>query len=719
MSFFYPATLFVSAALLFWVQPMVAKMILPLLGGTPAVWNTCMLFYQTLLLAGYAYAHFLSSRLAPRRQAVAQGVLLAAAFFVLPIGIAKAGAPPADGNPIPWLLSTLTLALGLPFFVVSSTSPLLQRWFSLARRDRDPYFLYSASNLGSLLALVAYPLFLEMNFPLAVQSRAWSAGFAVLAALTAMCAVGLWRTAPAPRPAAASAGAAIPAARRLQWVALAFVPSSLFLGVTTYITTDIAPMPLLWVVPLALYLLSFVWVFARRPPFPSENFLRALPMTLLPAALLLMTEASRPAWLVMLVHLANLFVVAMVCHGELARRRPPAENLTEFYLWMSVGGAAGGLFNALLGPVLFNEVAEYPLTLVLAAALWPRPESERPKWTDVLWPAALGLGTWAALQIAGGLLPARLSLKPLLALPVIVCFLFSTRPLRFGLGLGSLLLVALRLPDETGRKLFVDRSFFGVNRVSLDPEGRFHWFTQGRTIHGGQSLDPARRREPITYFHRAGPIGQLFTALREKAPSLRVGITGLGAGVFAGYAVPGDAWDFYEIDPLVERIARDERYFTFLSESPAPVRVILGDARLSLVHAPEAGYDLLVFDAFGSDAIPVHLVTREAVALYLKKLAPGGVLVFNLSNRYLRLLPVLGNLAADAGLAALFQEDLDVTPELVRDGKLPSRWVVMARDPKDFGALARDPRWQILPPAPDRPVWTDDFSNILSVFRWE
>jgi hypothetical protein len=730
----FGVTIFLSATLLFVVQPMFARMVLPLLGGAPAVWNTAMVFYQATLLLGYGYAHATSAWLGTRRQIALHLAVLLLPLLVLPVAVPRGWTPPGHDNPIPWLLAVLLVAVGLPFFVVSTSAPLLQRWFALTghRAAADPYFLYGASNLGSMLALLSYPAVVEPYLRLGSQSRLWAMGYALLVVLIATCGACAWRArshAPVPVLAGGSdvavgaAEAPPSAARRLRWVLLSFVPSSLMLGVTTYLSTDIAAIPLLWVIPLAIYLLTFILVFARRPPIPHRVMVELLPIVVLPLLLVLASRATGPLALVLPVHPLVLFAVAMVCHGELARDRPSPRYLTAFYLWMSVGGVLGGVFAAVLAPLLFTSVLEYPLTLVLGCLLARRPEAPPATRTqrvlDVLLPLALAAGGAAvvtAVQAGGPEARARMGL--VFGVLVLGCFAFSRRPVRFGLGVAAVLLAAALYRGEEGRLLYSERSFFGVNRVTLDDTGRYHYLLHGTTLHGMQSLEPARRREPLAYFYATGPLGQLFEAYRGDRARRAVAVVGLGAGSIACHAGPGQRWIFYEIDPVVERIARDARYFTFLRDCAPGVPVVLGDARLRLTEARPGEYDLLILDAYSSDAPPLHLITREALALYLEKLAPAGVLVFNISNRHMDFEPVLGRLAEDAGLAALTQDDAVVDDAEYARGKRPSQWVVMARDRVDLTPLAGNPRWHPPRREPGAVLWTDDFAALIQTFRW-
>lgn len=726
----FALAMFVSATLLFLIQPMFTKMVLPLLGGTPAVWNTCMVFYQAALLAGYLYAHAAPKWLGVRRQAAFHLALLLVVILTLPIGIYQGWTPPPTANPIPWLLLLLLVSVGLPFFVISTTAPLLQKWFTHTGHPtaHDPYFLYGASNLGSMLALVGYPLLVEPYLRLKHQAWVWAAGYVVLFTLISLCAVMLWRataTAAEGREAdsAAAAAESLTVGRRVWWVLLAFAPSSLLLGVTSYITTDIASVPLLWVIPLAIYLLTFVLVFARRPLLSHDLMVLAEPILILPIVILYFLKLKAGGWPILSLHLLAFFLIAMVCHGELMKSRPGPSRLTEFYLWMSVGGVLGGIFNALVAPVMFNSVIEYPLIIMVACLLRPAlaPEGQKDfgKYLDYLLPLVLFL----ALAGLTRLIPASISPLKLLIMLVIsclagvVCFSFRLHPRRFGLGVGAILLAgALFIPGQA-RTLFTERNFFGVLEVTKDVEGNCYNLIHGTTVHGSQFLDPGRRQEPLVYFHHTGPLGQIFAAFPPGNPGREVGIIGLGIGSIASYASPGQHYTFYEIDPAVEQVARDRRYFTFLADCRGKVDVILGDARLSLQAAPAGHYDMIILDAFSSDAIPIHLVTQEALSLYLSKLKERGIMAFNISNRYLDLVSVLGNLARNAGLTCLVQRDMHLTDQEQKDYKTPSEWMLMARRPEDLGKLATDPRWHKVSGRRGA-LWTDDFSNILTVFKW-
>lgn len=733
MVYLFSATLFFSATLLFLVEPMVGKMILPLLGGTPAVWNTCMVFYQAVLLLGYAYAHFSTRWLGLRRQSWLHLALMALPLAVLPIGISDAAVAslPGEGNPILWLLRLLISTVGLPLLAVSTTAPLLQKWFSQTshRQAHDAYFLYAASNAGSMAGLFGYLVLVEPNLRLAAQNRWWAAGYAALLAMTAACAWMLWRSPTGEIPSSqlptpnSHLSTSISHFRRARWVLLAFVPSSLMLGVTTYLTTDVAPFPLFWVLPLALYLGTFILVFARRAVYAPAWMGRVLCLPALVLMVSFIIEATHPPAVFVALHLLMFVAAALICHSELAKDRPASSHLTEFYLWMSVGGVLGGMFNALLAPLVFNRVLEYPLVMLVACALAPRAGEQRGfnRW-DLLWPAALGLLTLAlvlAVQAAGAE-PGRASTLAIFAVPALLTYRFVLRPIRFSLCLAAILAASAAYIGAHGRVLLVERNFFGVVRVTQDVNGRFHQLVHGGTLHGRQRLDPAHGGEPLAFYHRTGPAGDVFRLFDTVAGSVppRVGLIGLGVGALATYAKPGQGWEFYEIDPAVERIACDPQFFTFMSRCAASkLRVVLGDARLKLRDAPDGHYGMLVLDAFSSDSIPVHLLTREALQLYLSKLAEGGLMLFHVSNRRLELMPVVAGLATDAGLVGFDRGDFDISAQEHHDGKEVSEWIVLSRRAGLLGPLARDSRWRRLP-AVSGVLWTDDFSNLLTVLRW-
>jgi spermidine synthase len=733
MTLLYAVTMCLSGAMLFLLQPMFARMVLPLFGGAPAVWNTAMLFYQVTLLLGYLYAHGLRRWVPARWQVAVHLVVVLLPLAVLPLQVPTAMVPVGGADPVPGLLAVLAIGVGLPFFVVSTTSPLLQSWFGdETAGGRDPYALYAASNAGSMLALLAYPFVVEPSVRLDAQSRGWSGGYVVFGVLVLACGLVFMRRA---APAAAlprvdrSASAPVSPARRLRWVVLAFVPSSLMLSVTTYMATNIAPVPLLWIVPLALYLLTFIVAFASRRLLSTEAVRRAFPLVLLPLLALTLSEASSPIRLLIGLHLLAFSLLALACHGELAVDAPPASGITEFYLWVSIGGALGGVFNALVAPRVFDSVVEYPLALVVAALVMRPPDRGRSesgtsptamtRALDLSLPlclAAVVVLTHAAVRAwSDG--NGAIARSAALGVAVLLCFPMAARPLRFGVGVAAVLVASLVMGGDR-RLLHAERSFFGISRVVLAGGGRFHELAHGNITHGSQDVRSVRtRREPLTYYTRTSPVGVLLDRVAAPAAGRRVGVVGLGAGALACHARPGDRWTFFEIDPVVARIARDPRLFTYVQDCAPTATITMGDARLSLQQSAASAYDLLLLDAYSADAIPLHLITREALALYRRTVARDGFIAFHVSNRYFDLEPVVMALAADAGLRVLVFRDVDVGPAETAMGKTPSIWMLVAQPLADVTPLLRGGGWRVPAPRPLGRVWTDDFSSTISALR--
>ena len=892
---FFSLTLLLSAALMFLIEPMFGRMILPLLGGTPAVWNTCMMFYQVVVLLGYLYAHWSIRRFGARRQSLFHLAILSLPWLTgtFQVRVAEAWIPGTEVNPVFGTLLLLSVSIGIPLFVISATAPMLQRWFSTTTYPGagDPYFLYAASNLGSFAGLLAYPLLVEPNLPVHSQMILTTGGLALLALMTILCAV-LLRM----RPTVGSAssgnasteptravntktcfpGAASPEKmpelhqqfateqwrqlgvtqniwrERMLWILLSAVPSSLLLGTTTYLATDIASFPLLWVIPLALYLLTFVIVFS-----PWLRWIGGIGVVIQPVILAFFVvhyfDAMRDANLLFLtgLHLTAFFVATLVCHRRLAGMRPAPERLTEYYVMMSLGGLLGGIFNTLIAPVIFRTVIEYPLMVVAAALLrptirlWgggtPPPQSESQLTCDAIaindaTPAASGWFTraWRAIGRFSGeftrpgvalwfdflvpavliilffvlYLPGKCSLESLLnSFPTLVqwfthrnaagvitynawktasigiglcLFLLACRPVRYGLTFGGLFLAMMigSLADQakpivadqvrtTSRTAFAGRSFFGVMHVTEtrtenpdgfrelfgdsegaengDPDHRTveieHQLLHGSTTHGVQRFylhadetfpgeyratpqdnpfdrwyDPENRNRPTSYYAIGGPVGQIVTQyLAENAD--HIGIVGLGTGTTASLRFNGQKFTYFEIDPMVERIARDPKLFTYLSDNfpnDEGLEIRIGDARVELTKVPDDSFDLLVIDAFSSDAIPIHLLTREAVQLQLEKIKPDGLLMIHISNRHLELASVVGNIARALGVRSLCQS-YSPTSDEAAEGAYSSQYVVLARDSERLEPISWRYGWHEIPEDTDVGVWTDDYSNILSV----
>jgi len=722
MGLTFTLAVFLSAALLFVVEPMFGKMVLPLLGGSPAVWTTCMLFFQGALLLGYLYAHLGPRWLGLRRHALLHIVFLTLCLLSLPISVAATSGTFRFEHPNAWLLWVLTISLGAPFALLSSTGPLLQVWFSnTAHREADnPYFLYAASNLGSLLALLSYPFLLEPLIPLRGQARLWSFGYVLLLILVAVTAVylnrGFREADPIERD---ESSPPVPTHTMFRWTLLAFVPSSFFLALTTHLTTDVAAVPLLWIVPLVLYLLSFTMVFGRRSIVSHAVLVRWQPIGLILLAVVDFWGPSASAPWLLPFHLIVFFVTALVCHGELARTKPPVGRLTDFYLCLAVGGVLGGVFNAVVAPNLFDSILEYPITLLLACAVRPRISGQEPSPRGWYRDAALiGFGC-AILLVARFAIGNRPIVAAVLAASVIaamICLRMSRDPLRFTLSVAGVLLAAYVVREARPNVLFKGRNFFGPREVIEDAPHGMRILLHGTTRHGAQSIDPARRREPASYYYRGGPLGDFFSDVPSK-PGRKVAVIGLGTGGLAAYGRKGEEWTFYEIDPDIAILARDTSYFTYLHDTPAKVNIVLGDGRLSMLKAPRSYYDLIVLDAFTSDAIPIHLLTMEALSVYLSRLAPDGVLLFHLSNRYLDLEPVVARSIQSDKLSGLIRVNTNLPEKDVKAGGNPSIWATAARQPSQLGDLPRDPRWRALRTQEGVTLWTDDFSNIFKVFH--
>ncbi len=748
----FAGTIFVGAMLLFACQPMIARMIVPLLGGAPAVWIVCSLCFQTLLLAGYGYAHFVGTRLRVQTQVVLQLAIIGSVFLVLPIAVDDATVQRlTGGHPTFGLLLLLLRTIGLPFFVLSTSSPLLQRWFA-ELGERDPYHLYAASNAGSMLALLGYPLLAEPLLSVKAQSRAFHTVFAAYAALVVLCAIRAVRSraplaerldaTPAPpqvriesdseRPREASRAKGNEKskwAERFVWVGLAFAPSSLLLGATEYVTTDIASVPLLWVLPLALYLLSFIIAFAKRQIVGPVILSRATALVAALVVAITLANVAGPAWLVVGAHMLLLLLASIVCHRGLAERRPPVARLTEFYLLMSIGGVLGGAFNGLFAPFVFDDLFEYPIAIGLVclarAAIDPKATSSNRN--DVLRDVALGLALGAATYGLVKLGTAR-NVDPqwsfgwMFGVPIVLAYAWSRRPVRYAVAVAGLLLAGMSHGGFRGKTLWADRGFFGVLQVTREREGRFQLLVSGRTMHGKQALAPGAEHVPLAYYHPTGPAGDVLGPLPTpavKLPSRRVGVIGLGIGSLAAYARPGDEWTFFEINPAVVDVAWN--HFTFLerAQAAAKVDVEVGDARLRLRQGPEARFDILVLDAFSSDAVPVHLVTREALVVYRRALRPGGILLAHVSNNHVRLPPVFAALARESGLVAIGRNDDSLTAEEKLAGKDASEWVVLTDTRAEIDLLLRGGKgWRPLTAPPSQRVWTDDYADVLGALRF-
>jgi spermidine synthase len=740
MLILFSMTITVGAFLLFLVQPMVAKPLLPVLGGTPAVWNTAMLVFQALLLAGYGYIHLLAKQRRISRQWLIHSLLLVLSLFWLPLTVAIDSSTLGHLAPSLWLMMTLVSSVALPFLVLAANSPLVQLWFGQLphHRAENPYFLYAASNIGSFMALVAYPVLVEPSFTIREQMQLWSVLFGGYLLLISACGYTVWKQRHATflkvEHHATLAGAnatPIAWAEKLRWLLLSFLPSSLLLGVTTYLTTDLAPMPLLWMVPLGLYLLTFVLAFSHRRDtlFGGKLRQRVVVMGLLVLALghiaLTMQELN------FLLHLTGFFLLAYLCHDQLARRAPDKSHLSAYYFWLSLGGVLGALFNTLIAPLIFDTVLEYPLLLLLATLLVPQQwgvsaEKKRDHWIEITLPLLFFMSfllmywLWAIpnssmRQFYTGLVEQgflkQINMTPLAALMLSV--LVGVLPLAYGmyrwvwlrvaLGLGlAALMIYISLSGSW--VLYRERNFYGTLAVMRDEDKNANLMLHGTTLHGLQSKEEEFRLKPVSYYA---------TALEESLryfPTSRVAVVGLGAGIVLCHGKEGDRFDLFEINPAVIHAAENPKWFTYLRDCPPDHVTYEGDARLKLAEVEDASYDVMIMDAYSSDSLPLHLLTNEAMQLYLSKLKPDGALLFHISNRHLDLRPVLNRLAQENGLLARHRSTKERNPL-----EAASSWMVLTRNDARLAELtASYPEWKTVTPVTRR-LWTDDYTPVLEI----
>ena len=725
----YTAAIFVSALLLFSVQPLFTKMVLPRLGGSPAVWSVAMVFFQSLLLGGYAYAHVLMRLRSRMLPVVIHLMLLAVALLTLPLAIASGwGEPPESGTAF-WLFGMFAMSIGLPFFALAANNPMLQAWFVRTGHPdgRDPYFLYASSNVGSFLALLSYPVLLEPMFSLRMQNLIWTFGYGLLIVLIAGCGVLLMRS---PAVAAVSPDldeTAAPAPgwmQRLRWIFLAAVPSGLLIAVTAHISTDVAAAPLLWVLPLSLYLLTWVLVFQSRPLLPHGLMLMLQPLAIAGVIVLLAVGGEQNLLLTLGGHQLAFFIIAMACHGELARSRPAPRYLTGFYVALSFGGMVGGLFAGLIAPFAFSWIAEYPILIALAVLCRPARPERYSGWSGWYW--LLLFVAAAGLVVPGYTTGALFNwfdtqrvyvISGVVVAGMIVALLLHADRVKLA-AIAVLALALLRIyPADEGRVETV-RSFFGVHKIQVTANGQYHVLLHGTTIHGAEKYlnddgtPVAGRPEPISYYYKDGGIGQAIAAMRaRKGAALRVAVIGLGSGSLVCAGAQDENWRFFEIDQTMVDTARDPKYFSYISKCRPDMKPVIGDARLTFAREPDGAYDLIIVDAYSSDAIPIHLATQEAMEIYKAKLAPDGAVVMHVSNRHLELASVVTGIAAANGLKSwVFNEDSGRDADYI----FATNVVMSARKDADVGAVAQpSSQWALTPAKPDQRVWTDDYSNIL------
>jgi hypothetical protein len=752
MMWTFTGTTFLSALLLFAIQPMFAKLALPVLGGSPSVWSVSVFFFQSALLAGYLYAHLLIRKAPAHLTGIIHLGVCVLAFVCLPIGIAHWVGDPPEGEPYVWQLGMFAASIGLPFMAVAANAPLLQAWFARSGHPnaRDPYFMYAASNLGSLIALLGYPTILEPTFGLSELSNVWTYGYALLVLAIAGSfflmrgaqSNGVPETAAAPVQSTAAAAAAPTLGKRLLWIALAFVPSALVTAFTVQTTTDVASAPLLWVFPLAVYLLTFVLVF-RDPPLIPREILLFVHLIALIIVLFALGHIGNHGWLVTsATGLVALFTTAMLAHRTLYEERPAPQYLTEFYLWMSFGGALGGMFTALVAPKIFTEIYEYPLLLALSMACRPGafrlpsdPEKRKDEWAMLWLIAAVGILAvqWLPTLTAGRLPPmfARLGPAPVVIAVLAAVLVINVRHPARQLVTALLMCLAITTIHSNVRKadsLVTARSFFGVYRVQqdLDDTGTFKVLMHGTTLHGSQrfyDVDGSKVDDtvPTTYYYPGSPMGQTIAKRREilaaKGEKGRYGIVGLGTGSSSCHKREGETWRFFEIDPTVINISKNPKNFTFISKCQPDIDIAIGDARLTIAKEADSSFDLFIIDAFSSDAIPVHMLTKEAVQLFLSKLKPEGVVLLHTSNRYLDLNSVLGAILKEIRETQPDVSAIEVTDRAATGGygQSISSNVIFAKTPaalQPYRSLAG------VSEIDDGGVraWTDDFSDIWGAF---
>ncbi len=721
--FIFGATLFFSAFLLFVCQPMVGKMLLPYLGGAAAVWTTCVLFFQVMLLAGYVYAHWISRIHDVRKQILIHSVILLLPLSFLPIRFNVGSAELFSLHPSVQLLLLLAASTAAPFFVVSTSAPLLQNWLSRSahKRAADPYFLYSASNAGSLLALIAYPFLIEPRIGVAAQSRLWLFGYLGLALMILASASFSWARPSSSlkdRHAETAAGQGVQLRSRLFWLSASFVPSGLMLAITNHIAANVGSIPFLWLLPLGIYLVTFIFAFAHRFRISSARISRLIPVVLLGVFPLAAAGVGPPPglnWIVIGAHLLLLYAGALLCHTKLAESRPDPAHLTEFYFWIALGGVLGGMFTAILAPLVFKTVLEYSL-LVAALPFFRWKNTDTPDLAAPLILAALLGLLWIVLR-ATHLDSSTETVALIHTIFLFVGYKLKDNAPRFaGLFAVLILAYALILPGyiEGAARLYTTRNFFGVKKVLEDREAGLRKLLHGDTIHGMESTDAARSGQPLSYYYPGGSISDVVAMLRARGKPQRFGVVGLGAGTMAAYADPAHHVRFYEIDPAVEPLAGT--FFTFVPRCGVNCDIVIGDGRMQLMKEPDGAFDLLLLDAFSSDSIPTHLVSREAVRLYLSKLTPDGVVVFNVSNRYLDVEKLVAALVSDAGLVAYSR--FDDAGDLKKLGKSSAHHLVAARRIEDLQPISKRPGWMRVSRPPDFQPWTDDYSNLLGLIRW-
>lgn len=731
----FSITLFLSAFLIFTIQPMMGKLLLPLLGGSPSVWNTAMVFFQVMLLAGYAYAHFSAKFLSLKLQACLHLALLALFIFVLPITLPPNLLAPSDDGQAWWQLSLMASMIGGPFFVIAASAPLFQHWFSASghKDAENPYFLYAVSNTGSLLALLSYPFVIEPLLTLSEQSYAWLSGYLVLIIFAALCALKIYNGQKpiAPLPDARGHDESSIWKMRAAWLILAFIPSSLMLGLTSYIATDLASLPLLWILPLTLYLLTFIIAFSRTPWIDLAP-LREITAYALCAVVIafIITSFKAPPFYVILIQVVGFILSAQLCHSQLAALKPSPSRLTEFYLVISAGGVLGGVFNALIAPAVFSTPIEYALTLSLVGfVIWAghakiphitlnfNTVDDKAKRRKLIALDALMLGIGVATCALA--IWTRNPMLQMLGCIGTACFIFmlvQNRPV-FAIycAITLLLFQSTTMWQKDKTTLETRRNYFGVMRVY--DFGYAHTLQHGTTLHGAQYQEPSLKLAPTTYYSPISPAADIFYYFDEKSgrdKPQRFATLGLGVGSVNCFMAESRTYDFYEIDKDVIEIASNPEYFSYLTDCDQGHNIILGDARLMISKAPDAYYDMIFVDTFGSDAIPIHIVTKEAFETYLKKLKPGGIIAVNVTNRYFDLRVPIDAIVRELGLSAAYKfKILQAGVNTINPLDSSAAFIVIGRDPVDIAHFMELEQWEPLRTKRKMSPWTDDYANIL------
>lgn len=718
LSLTFSITAFISAFLIFWLEPLIAKMMLPYFGGAAHVWTTCVMLYQCWLLCGYLYAHGLRYYFKLPSQLAIHFSLLLLGSLCLPFSLSSAWQPNLNA-PIVSIVVMMTIKLGLPFIVISATAPLLQVWFSKSNHHyaSNPYFLYAASNVGSLLALMAFPFLFERYLGLSKQSQYWHWGVLLLILLLVLTARLLMRSIDVQCQPDSKSRISLQAwSKRLIWLLYSFVPSSLMLGLTAYISADVASMPLLWLLPLMLYLLSYILAFSKRSYLPIWFNLKAQLLSLILVVMVFVLTSNISVIQVIFFHGSLFFFSALLCHQHLYASRPAAEHLTEFYLWLAIGGFLGGVFNSLISPMVFTSIAEYPLILIVAIATREgicRSKLLNLSITDLILPASIAfillLYRYYANESFEGIsmISQYIFFNSVAALLLIK---MRHKPLKLALGLSACLMPAMMLSTSTQNILYQARNFYGVIRVIAEPKFKVHTLRNGTTIHGSQIIDGPARHQPLSYYSN---LSDIFSWARKDSLSIDVAIVGLGSGAIACYAKPDDRFTFYEINPLVIEIAQKPTYFSYLSACPAKGGIVLGDGRMAMQKVKQGRYDLIILDAYSSDAIPLHTITKEATQLYLNKLKNNGALVFHISNRHINLRPVLAALAHKFSLAGYRKVFTKGAKGSFIDS---SEWVILT---KNITSSFISKGWQPLEVSANlSKIWTDDYSNPFEALKY-